>query len=508
MSKVINRFGLIGLIIGFLSAAASAADVKGLEYLSHLMDSARVLGATTFAPNTMTRAEVEFSRAQKASENGAKQKTIDEAVAKASEFAENAIKATEVAQLSLNEYLGPRNKALEAKAVSLVPPLYFQAEEQFIKATSKVESGDVKGGLKEAVKASPLYDLAELEAIRKNILGTADVLIAKAKEDGADKFALSTFDKAKTARAKADAIITKDRYNSTDAMAEAKRSEYEAAHASNIALSVRSLNRNDQAWEKLMLVYEIQMNRVGEAIGAQHLPFDNGPLAAADTLINYIKGMQKQNEYMTTKFASILSQSGETAEMNSPQMLADKASEKVENLNAENKQNSSELENKQAKLTNLEHQNQTVTAELSQRRQKEETLAKAKSLFNPSDGQVMLNASNDVVLRLSGLSFDVGKAYIKDTHIPLLEKVRQAVSMFPNSKIVVEGHTDATGNAATNMLLSQKRAFAIMQYLRQVASISADRIQSIGYGSDKPVASNQTTDGRAQNRRIEVVIMQ
>jgi len=120
----------------------------------------------------------------------------------------------------------------------------------------------------------------------------------------------------------------------------------------------------------------------------------------------------------------------------------------------------------------------------------------------------LFNASNDIVLRLSGISFDVGKAYLKDSHIPLLEKVNEIVKMFPEAKLVIEGHTDATGNASTNMFLSEKRAYAIMQYLRQSLLISAGRIQSMGFGSDKPIASNKTKDGRAKNRRIDIIIMQ
>jgi len=507
MFRIISRFGILFLILVFCNTGVNAADKKGFEALSHLMDSARVMGASTFAPSTMKRAEMEFVKAERAIEADRQQKTIDQAVAKATEYVENALKATEVAKLSLNEYLEPREKAIAAKAVSLVPELYMKAEQLFIKAASKVESGDVKNGLREAAKSIPLYDVAELEAIRKTILGAADALIQKAVQDDAGKFALSTLDKARTARTKSDAIITKDRYNRTEAVTEASRSEYEAKHASNIALSVRSLKRNDQAWEKLMLVYEIQMNRVGEAMGAQHLPFDNGALAAADSLIHYIKTMQEQNQYMTIKFAGILTGTGEDTTTASPQVLADKASEKMETLFEQNKQVSAELEGKQARLTSLEHQHQTVTAELGLRQKQEEKLNKAKTLFNPSEGQVFFNATNDIVLRLSGLSFDIGKAYIKDTHVPLLEKVKQVVNMFPNSKLVVEGHTDATGNTTTNMLLSEKRAYAIMQFLRQTMQLSADRIKSMGYGADKPVASNQTKDGRAQNRRIDVVIM-
>ena len=121
----------------------------------------------------------------------AKQKPVDKHVSESREYTDNAIKASEVAKLSLSEYLDPREKAKTAKAPTLVPELYFKAEKQFKKATEKVESGDVKGGLKEAEKSIALFDVAEIEGVRADILGSADKLIERAEAEEATKFALS-----------------------------------------------------------------------------------------------------------------------------------------------------------------------------------------------------------------------------------------------------------------------------------------------------------------------------
>ena len=128
--------------------------------------------------------------------------------------------------------------------------------------------------------------------------------------------------------------------------------------------------------------------------------------------------------------------------------------------------------------------------------------------LNPSEGEVLFNSSNDIVLRLTGLSFDVNKSDIKDEHTSLLKKVMEVIELFPETQLVIEGHTDDSGDPQANLQLSEKRAFAVMQYLRQSLLIPADRVRAIGYGSDRPVASNKTTDGRAKNRRIDVIIMQ
>ena len=145
-----------------------------------------------------------------------------------------------------------------------------------------------------------------MEAIRAAILGKADRLLAKAVADDAEKYAPSTLDKARSARSQSNAILTADRYNRDEAVAQATRAEYEARHASNIGLSVRSLERNDQAWEKLMLGYEIQMNRVGEAFALAHLPFDDGPQAATDQLVTQITELQAQDQQLSSDLAGVV----------------------------------------------------------------------------------------------------------------------------------------------------------------------------------------------------------
>ena len=373
--------------------------------------------------------------------------------------------------------------------------------------------------MKEADKSTPLFDQAELEAIRTDILGPADRLIEKAEADDAGKFALSTLDKARSSREKANSIITADRYNREQAMKEARRAEYEARHASNIGLSVRSLKRNDQAWEKLMLVYEIQMNRIGEAADIEFLPFDEGPLAAADSIIAYINSMQEENQRLNNQMDDLagavidqleftLARFEQDPTGRDPVKLAQQLDQQINLLLEEKNRLSSKVQENNAALAELTEQHKEVAEELSHRTEREEKFRKAKQMLNPSEGEVLFNSANDIVLRLSGLSFDINKSDIKDEHIPLLEKVKSVVEMFPEAQLVVEGHTDSQGEPSANVLLSEKRAYAVMQYLRQSLLIPADRITSMGYGADKPVASNQTAEGRAKNRRIDVIIMQ
>ena len=86
-----------------------------------------------------------------------------------------------------------------------------------------------------------------------------------------------------------------------------------------------------------------------------------------------------------------------------------------------------------------------------------------------------------------------------------LDSIASVLKEYPDSNITVSGHTDSTGNDAINNPLSVNRANSVANYLKQ-EGIASSRITAVGYGSKQPVASNSTSDGRAQNRRVEIKI--
>jgi outer membrane protein OmpA-like peptidoglycan-associated protein len=87
-----------------------------------------------------------------------------------------------------------------------------------------------------------------------------------------------------------------------------------------------------------------------------------------------------------------------------------------------------------------------------------------------------------------------------------LDEVVRIVNEYPDNKISVEGHTDNIGSDTYNQKLSEGRAWSVANYMIR-AGVAQDRVKVTGYGKDKPVASNLTTSGREQNRRVEVIIL-
>ncbi|WP_394748251.1 OmpA family protein [Spongiimicrobium salis] len=102
--------------------------------------------------------------------------------------------------------------------------------------------------------------------------------------------------------------------------------------------------------------------------------------------------------------------------------------------------------------------------------------------------------------------FDTGKSSIKAESTSVMVDIIQILAEYPTAKFTVEGHTDSVGSAKTNQRLSDERANSVRDFLIE-KGIAADRLSAIGYGEDKPIATNKTRTGRKQNRRVEINLM-
>jgi outer membrane protein OmpA-like peptidoglycan-associated protein len=104
-----------------------------------------------------------------------------------------------------------------------------------------------------------------------------------------------------------------------------------------------------------------------------------------------------------------------------------------------------------------------------------------------------------------GIYFDTGKSVLKPESDATLAEISKLLAADPALKLDVVGHTDNVGGLASNMTLSKQRADAVVAALVSKYRVSAARLQSAGVGPLAPVATNKTEDGRAKNRRVELV---
>jgi len=103
------------------------------------------------------------------------------------------------------------------------------------------------------------------------------------------------------------------------------------------------------------------------------------------------------------------------------------------------------------------------------------------------------------------LIFDTNSDKLKGTDWPILQLIADLLAKDPALRIQIAGHTDSTGNATANQALSERRANSVKQNLSDHYGVAANRLTAKGYGAEQPIAPNDTEQGRAINRRVEIV---
>jgi outer membrane protein OmpA-like peptidoglycan-associated protein len=146
------------------------------------------------------------------------------------------------------------------------------------------------------------------------------------------------------------------------------------------------------------------------------------------------------------------------------------------------------------------------TAKIELEKKKLELEAVKKELkARETEGRLTMNLQGDVL-------FDYGKSDLRPEAQSALEKVAIVISQFPDSNVLIRGFTDAKGPPAANLVLSQKRAASVKNWLVKNGAITETKIATEGYGEKEPVAANTNPDGtdnpegRQQNRRVEITV--
>ncbi|MBW8785048.1 MAG: OmpA family protein [Novosphingobium sp.] len=134
------------------------------------------------------------------------------------------------------------------------------------------------------------------------------------------------------------------------------------------------------------------------------------------------------------------------------------------------------------------------------RQLKEQTAGSGIDVTPVDNGQaILVNLPENV-------TFDVGSYILRPEFRSALDKVADSLKQYPDSLVDVYGHTDSTGSAQMNQTLSENRARTVANYLT-TQGVSPARVRSQGFGATMPVASNDTPEGRARNRRVEIKIV-
>lgn len=160
-----------------------------------------------------------------------------------------------------------------------------------------------------------------------------------------------------------------------------------------------------------------------------------------------------------------------------------------------------EFSEAQGELSSLSARNQQLSQDESDRQLVSEAAAK----FEKEEADVYVQ-EGDLVIRLKKINFATGRSDLPASSLVTLAKVKEIIKQLQAKHVKIEGHTDSMGSAALNKALSKDRAQIVAKHLVVEEVLTDDQVESEGFGFTKPIASNKTKSGRAQNRRVDVLI--
>jgi outer membrane protein OmpA-like peptidoglycan-associated protein len=459
-------FILIATICFFSTDALMAQNSQKNNLFKDYMDileDAKQKNAEILSPEFFQKAQEKYDEASRDYDNNGGLKDIRRKLDESKQYAEKALSVVELANLYLKTSIEARDAAIAANAPLYALSLWNEAEDKMRDSGMELEDDDINDARDTGTKATELYRKAELKAIKNGILGDARKEIELAEKADATDYAYQTIMDAKNLLLEAEQQIESNPYDRADALKKSKRAAYQGRHAKYLANTIKKLSKKDENWETLILKIEDVLTEIAKPLNA-NAEFDEGFDKSVKDIVA-----------------------------------------KINELKASEEQAREENEQLQAELNEIKEIDANKTAQLEKQKVLDQKISKIKSMFTTQEAKIVYEGDN-LTIRLYGLNFPSGQAIIQPEYFSLLSKVQKAILEFPDKYILIEGHTDALGSPETNRILSEKRAKAVKDYLLANMNLDEKQITHYGLGDQKPVASNKTVDGRAKNRRIDVVI--
>jgi outer membrane protein OmpA-like peptidoglycan-associated protein len=409
-------------------------------------------------------------KAKQGLNRGAKLSDIQEYVAEGNASLKKAEEIAQVSRTILGETNKARDKALKVGADKLGEP-YDRVENEYLKLTTAIERDNLSYAQENTAGVQAAFRDVEIMAIKDSAIGNARKMMADADKARVQKIAPMAYNDALQALNEADAYIGKNPY-------EADNISQKAAHAEFMARRMMSINESGNKFKEMT------------------------PEASALYVEGLLAGLGKTMKTGDLRDKRI------DAQLSAMTGTVDTLGQKNQSLESDNQAYQARIASMEQQLSGLKgysRAQETAKEKLAAEREFNEQFDKVQRYFRPDEAEVY-KQGNQLVIRMRGIQFPVGQATLSPDNYTLLSKVQQAIATFGQPAVTVEGHTDSTGSAQMNQELSQKRAEAVKTYLVANKTLPANRIRAAGYGPDRPLAPNTTTEGRAMNRRIDVLI--
>ena len=472
--------------------APMESTIEDINEFNKKMENARKEQLDILSPTWFAKAQASFEAANSKAEKGKSLEDIREELADANEYLNNAEETAKVARTMLPQVIESRRLALAAGAPELEKE-YGEVEGQFLKLTEAIEKNNINYTKKNASNVNEAFLNLELLAIKNNTIGEVRKVVEEVEKSDGKKYAPQALDTAQGHLNETDAFITENRYAADEMQQKADEAMFFAKRARVVTDQNKQLEKMTP--EETYVWMEDIVGKVTSKLQAR----DSRDMIVdtqVENILDSIGALQDNNKKVSQQLVSTQNELEETK----------KAYEtKIQGLNQALATYESETAQDQKTKERILAEQKATEKKLEDERRFNQKFIRIQNYFRSDEAEVY-KQGNQLVIRLKGIQFPVGQAVIMPENYQLLSKVQRAIRDFEGPSVVIEGHTDSTGSKEINDTLSKQRAEAVMNYLISNNTLPASKVTGRGYGSEKPVASNATPEGRAANRRIDVIV--
>lgn len=460
--------------------SSSALDIT-IARVRALMEEARAQRADVFGIGSFQSGQEALQRAIEDSAAGKKDERIQARLDDARRYFESALRTTERMKSSFPWLIAAFDSAQAKNAPVQAKEPFDKSMTILTRTIEKLEKGDLEEASKLAHQAAASFRLAEVESIKAEILGGIKDLLKKADDAGSRELAPNSYADVLSKLAKTEKYIEANPQDRETADRMATELGKDLSRTVYLATWISKLKASPNGWEQLIVQYSGDIEKICDTLRLKP-GTDRDVAVSVETILAAIRSLQNDRQYLQQELAERDLKIGELeAEINK---LASQSGKYM-----------SELEVKRQQL--------------QAQKRFEETVSRVTALLDSSEGTIFRStsgSSDQIVIRLTGLKFKSGSAEIRPGDFGLLTRVQQVIREFPDRKIEIQGHTDSKGDERDNLKLSEARAEAVKDYLVTNMNLPADEIETFGFGESRPLASNDTAEGRILNRRIEIIL--
>jgi outer membrane protein OmpA-like peptidoglycan-associated protein len=460
----------LALVLGVV-ATSQAANVEALRrrWVDMVEADAAVLAPKRFE---------DARRAMDAVESAVKReetRLLESRAETAAERLDTLEERVKLARSLWREALEVRARARDANAPTLAPKPWGVAENTLLAAARKLEVGRDESAGRQAESLGELFEAARVQAVQVALLGQARLELEEAEKNEATRYAPRSYVRAIDAVERVEKMLATHDAQDPDVQLAASRAAAEAKHATYLLEHLKATcNETSRTrLESEIVDWEDAFRVIARTLGVEP---------------DYSTGMRQP--------------------LQDTQVAADQMLRERNSLRAQLAHRDAQYDSLQGVIRTLRQDVRSAQGQVAELRPyllEARVVQEIQARFTASEGRVLID-NRDVILRLHGLRFASGESELRPENTPILDKIVETLRDLPEAYLIIEGHTDSQGSTSANMELSQRRAEAVRSYLVKAIDLDASRITTVGRGSTRPVASNDTDEGRALNRRIEIVL--